>query len=144
MFKSGNKKDDFFEIKVDDKQKKHVFSELANKVENYPPKSHYDQDSPRNRKLAINSAFKNLTTRLVYSIAIFTIMFFVLNWQSYSQILKAKVDEWSGEAKTSVLHELIDEELEITDLIEIPKPVAEIAEPAAKKFDITKLTQKKA
>lgn len=146
MFKSSKNQEGFYEIKLDREKKRHVFSELVNQVDNYPPKVSADQNSKPNRKLAISSAFKSLANRLAYSAAIFAVLFLILNWQSYSQILKVKVDEWRGEAKTSVLNELIDQELKVEDILEIPKIAPEAAKEAGaestvKKFDIEKIVK---
>lgn len=142
MFKSSKNQEVFYEIKLDQEKKKHVFSELVNQVGNYPPKVLADQNSKPNRKLAISSAFKSLASRFAYSAAIFAVLFLILNWQSYSQILKVKVDEWRGEAKTSVLNELIDQEFQVEDILAAPEdPVApeETTSAPVKKFDIGKI-----
>ena len=109
MFRNEKNQEEFYDIKVDSERKRHVFSELANEVKSYPPKN--DQGSATNRKLFVKSAFKNLIYRLTYSFAIFAVLFLILNWQSYSQILQVKVNDFKGTPKESSLNELIDEEL---------------------------------
>jgi LPXTG-site transpeptidase (sortase) family protein len=129
MFGNEKNQKEFYDIKVGSEKKRHVFSELANEVKDYPPCS---QNTKVNRKRLVRSAFKNLVYRFAYSFVIFAVLFVILNWQSYSQILQVKVNEFRGTPKESSLNELIDEELLETPVVEVNVPQVKGAKTNAK------------
>lgn len=139
MFKNNKHEGDYYSLRVPGEQKTYIFSELAGKVGNYPPP--HEVNESRRKKLLVKSAFSNLISRVAYSALIFGIVFFMLNWQSYNQVFKAKVDEWRGKTQTSVLQDLIDVELTDTENPVTDTIIQVQVENPVKKFGISKFSK---